>query len=912
MQDKNEKYDFNSDSAHVVILVCYSIFAVALIAESLLLSWENWAIPLVICGVIAAWGLHISQQLSQSNRLWIYIILMMITFFFYGIHSTSLFDLAPVIVFVILLASMSGKVGLINLCMITYYVTIIYNMFVATGENYSWDRVAVSRIVLHIFLVLMAGYTSKSIMKRWQQDWKVKDKEITNLVEMAEKTDDFLTNVSHELRTPIHAVIGLSEVMVKKETNDSIKRDMYSVKNAGHRVEQRLSDILDYTEIDTGKLKINSENYSISSIINDLIAEFKLLRDDTCELIFDMDIHIPSVLIGDQEKIKKILWHLISNGQKFTQDGCVYVHVFTLEKPYGVNLCMQVSDTGIGIQEEEIERVYEKFYQTEAGKDSWAGGLGMGLPIVHGFVRAMGGFVSMENGKDGGITVRVSIPQKVAAAKTCLEINNRDNLCVASYLKFEHFSNSKVREYYNEMIANMVNDFGILVHRAGKLSELNNLQKRYELTHLFTGAWEYEEITDEIEAMAKKFEVIVMADDKFSPREGSCVKVLRKPLYCIPVAAVLNKAFTEEEKEKKDRFYCPGVQVLIVDDEPMNLVVAEGIFRDYEMEVTTAGSGEKALEICEKQNFDLIFMDHMMPGMDGVETMKRLRERKREQGEEVCIVALTANAVSSAKDMIMSKEFDAFVSKPIELNELERTLKHLLPLSAFQYRSGGGETRSMENEWKDKERNELEKLKGVGIQTETGIHYCRNDYEFYRSLLMKFSEDAQGKKWDIKRAYEQEDWKDYAIRVHALKSTAKMIGAIKLSEMAKTLEMAAKEGDDVLIQRQHESMMAVYTMIEEEIANIFMSDDEESEVPAKDIEKDVLSECLSKLYNCLKTYEEERAEEIICDLKKYSFEGRQLKNLLKHAEKYVGDYDMELAMKEVQAIIAELTGGVSE
>ena len=167
---------------------------------------------------------------------------------------------------------------------------------------------------------------------------------------------------------------------------------------------------------------------------------------------------------------------------------------------------------------------------------------------------------------------------------------------------------------------------------------------------------------------------------------------MNKPLYALPLINIINAGSEYEnvrvdEAEEKPVF--PGVRALIVDDEVMNLVVASGLFKDYGMVTDVAGSGKEALGKYREKDYDVIFMDHMMPEMDGVEAMKRLRAMGREMGKECAIVALTANAVSGAREMFLSEGFDGFIAKPIEITEYERVMKHVLPPPFVKYRGGG-------------------------------------------------------------------------------------------------------------------------------------------------------------------------------------------------------------------------------
>ena len=280
------------------------------------------------------------------------------------------------------------------------------------------------------------------------------------------------------------------------------------------------------------------------------------------------------------------------------------------------------------------------------------------------------------------------------------------------------------------------------------------------------------------------------------------------------------------------------MKLLIVDDEPMNLVVGKSIFRSYGMEVTTVLSGQESIDICREKTFDIIFMDHMMSGMDGVEAMKKIRADVSGKNGEIPIVALTANAMSSAKQMFLAEGFDGFVSKPIEVEELERVMRQVLPKASITYEeisseeeksSGFEKMRKPETE-ESRQKSFPEQLRSLGIDTAEGLKYCMGDMEFYQSLLRQFASEEKEKSPLMGRYYESSDWYNYEILVHALKSTAKMIGAMDLSDKAKALEMAAKEKREEFIRENHYEMMSCYSDLAKGLREILPEEKAEDEV----------------------------------------------------------------------------------
>lgn len=826
---KNDDKNDNFQASHLMLLIGYSILAVILVVESFLMGWEKWALIPITIGMVFSWIFHIRQLLSTNARLWFYAILMMFSFFFYGIHQTSTFDLAVVMAGIMVLYTLTGKKALINFAVITYYLSMGYEITVMALSGEEFDSLVISRTVMHCLIIFLIGWFSKAIIDKWTQVLDKSKDEIVMLTDATNRLNDFLANVSHELRTPVNAVIGLTGICIDKEDKEDIRRDMIAVRNAGRKVAEQIGDILDYSEIDRKNIVVNNEDYMLSSILNDLVTEIREYKSKDVELIIDVDPSIPSVMNSDATKIKKILRALISNGLKYTHDGGVYVRISCENQDYGVNLSIEVTDTGIGMSEEELERVYERFYQVDSGRARLGGGLGLGLSIVSGFVSLLGGFMIIKSKPDVGTTVHVSLPQTVVDASSCMSVNNPDKLCLGAFLHFEKFENPVVREYYNSMVLNIVNGLGIQMHRVDNTDNLKRLKESLPMTHLFVGEEEYCSDIELMEKLAKDMIVVVVANQDFTLPAKSNARILEKPFYCFPVTTILNTDINTRVKEG-GKLRLNGVRALVVDDEPMNLVVGKSIFKRYGMVVSTATSGPESIDICREKQFDIIFMDHMMGGMDGVEAMKKIRGDVTGLDNNVPIVALTANAMSSAKQMFLSEGFDGFVSKPIEIEELERVLKQVLPKSllSFEYEDEEGNSYIAEEENDEEETKEAiikepekktlaEKLEGSKIDVEAGLKYCLGDEEFYNTLLIQFANEASEKIPALMDFYEQKDWGNYEIIVHALKSTSKMIGAMELSEEALKLEKAAKEKKESYIFDNHDHVMSVYEVLKEKI-----------------------------------------------------------------------------------------------
>ena len=831
MKKKSNRRDY-FESSHLTVLSCFTIFAVILAAESVLLSWERWMLIPIAAGVGLSWVIHIRQYLTATARVWIYSTLIMLMAFFYGIHITSAYDLGLVLSLFMMILISTGIEGLVTQCQITYYVTMTYDVFQMYKAGEVFDGLMITRTLLHYLVITVLAYVSRIIIKKWNLMMEKSEGEMQELSEATEKLNDFLANISHEIRTPINAVIGLTGVCLEKEMDDDIRENLVAVCDAGRRVGEQISDIQDYSEIEMDSIAVNEENYMISSLLNDIVSEVRPKCSDNIELVIDVDPAVPAVMTTDVIKLKKIIKHLVENGLKYTREGGIYVRVTAEERDYGINLRVLVKDTGIGMDNEELEKVTDRFYQADSGRTRSTSGLGLGLSIVNGFTGSLKGFLAIESAPGAGTTVKVSIPQKVVDTTDCMSLENRERLRIGAYLHFEKFENPHVRDFYNAMVKDLVVGLKVEMQRADNIETFEKLCKITHFTHVFVGQEEYEEAPEFFDSISMETLVAVVCTNSFKKPKNSNVRLMRKPFYCFPVIAFLNSDIDNLDKQEgKLKTY--GVKALVVDDEPLNHIVAKGILSGYGMEVSGAGSGPEAISYVQEHDVDIIFMDHMMPGMDGVEAMKRIRSILARGGKIVPIVALTANAVSTAKEMFIKEGFDGFLAKPIEIFELERILRKVLPKSCLTEEE---EDIVVPVHDTDVSAEDAAVLSDYGIDEKTGLRYTQNDREFYEQLLLQYSKDAPGKLINADKFLEEKDYKNYEILVHAIKSSSKMIGAMELSEAALKLEKAAEAGDIATIEMNHADTMKLFKNTSEGILKCLnIQADSGSEKPTDEI-----------------------------------------------------------------------------
>ena len=670
------------------ILILISLSCIALTVESILLGWEFWVPPLIIIGTVFLWVSNILGRPAVELRKVYYLVFAMLAVFYHGVHETSFFDISIVVALALAAYALLGHIYMMNL-FLAEYAAIMGIQFVLVSRSGSlvFDTLNISRIVLHVIFVLFIYFCSVwSIRERVEA--VESDRRKDELIETYDADmEDFLSNISHELRTPVNVVNGMSDLLIKR----SVGSEVYSIKDAGIRLAYQIEDIQDYTECKRKKIMLEEEEYMSISLINDVVTSFRFINSsDALELVVDMAPSVPAKMCGDIKKLHKIFRHLLENAVKFTKQGGIYVKMFTENTDYGVNLCIEMTDTGIGMDRKAIQSVSEGLYQVNKKRNRSSGGIGLGLYIVHGFTHSMGGFVNIESEKKNGTTVIVTIPQKVTDMKPCLSLNEAFTGNILFHVRSDKYKVPAVRDFYRAMASNLAAGIRAPLYSAETVRDIERLMEKLDVTYIFMGQEEYEENPEYFDRLSMGDVVIaVSAYTGFRPNPGSRVIAMPKPLYAYPVIRILNEGRDAGNLEIIDSTVKPvfdGVRALIVDDEPMNLVVATGLFADYSMIIDTAGSGREAITKFRNNEYDVVFMDHMMPEMDGVEAMHHIKRDAQETGRDIAVVALTANAVSGAKEMLMKEGFDGFIAKPIDLAAFERVMKRLLPAERISYR----------------------------------------------------------------------------------------------------------------------------------------------------------------------------------------------------------------------------------
>ena len=924
----------NPKNIEQIILIIYSLYTIAMTVISLLFSWEQWMPAIIICGMLFCWWVHLKKYKDYRFRALLTACLAWLNFILYGVHAAA---------YVEILATMSGLIILLGVYCIPeiVYISVGGSSFLLFYHGVVLKNIDILgqddayRTILKILSIYLVEYVTYYLIKT-QLKSNQRLMETMEALHMVERSkEDFMANVSHEIRTPINTVCGMSEMLLREELDPTVRGEVFDIQTAGRNLLSIVSDILDFSELESGKMDLVEEPYNITSTLNDVMNMTNAqLNGKKLELIVSCDANIPSAMVGDEQKLRRVIMNMVGNAVKFTQEGCITITLSARKEEYGVNLIVSVKDTGIGMNEVELEKLFSSFNQVDTKRNRQEGGVGLGLAISQAIVRKMGGFITVKSTPGQGSEFQFTVPQKVVDNTAIISLENPDAVNVVSYINMEKYTYAAIRDGYEECIRHMVDQLGFRFKQCRNLAELKRRLENTKYSHVFICWEEYCEDKEWFDQLAEQIPVVLVLDRENDEEVSGRFLRIYKPFYAVAMAAVLNGEQVIQSVGQSDRsgsrFIAPMSSILVVDDNMMNVKVVEGLLRPYQIKVFAAYSGKEALQKIESMDYDFVFMDHMMPEMDGVETMHRIRQKPGKYFQVVPIIALTANAIGGAREMFLAEGFQDFVAKPIELSVLERVLLRYIPPQKITKVSAEEAAKlAAKNGGSKAARSAEDAVAFDGINVKQGITYCGGKLEDYLEVVHIYYTTGLDKKVDIQNFYEQKDWKNYSILVHAVKSTSQGIGASELSDMAKELERAGKSADEEYIHSHHREMMEEYARVLEVLGGDTRINPEakrsasaetagdpsgnipEAEAPAEDalkaeelpeIASEELEGILGEIQEALGTFESEAVEEILKKLQGYRYGDQPLAELVEPIQKKASMFDFMGAEEELAGI----------
>jgi CheY-like chemotaxis protein len=490
---------------------------------------------------------------------------------------------------------------------------------------------------------------------------------------------DFLSSMSHEIRTPLNAIVGLSDAIYNSESMEEVKENSVDVINASNTLLEIVNGILDISKIEAGKLEIINTDYDSHKLFNNVTRLIKARIGDK-PLDFEVKIapDLPPALYGDHGSIKKIAINFLTNAVKYTSSGFVKFEVSCVNKDNVCRLIISVEDSGRGIKDEDLKKLFTKFQRLDEDRNTTIEGTGLGLAITKQLIELMGGNIVVESVYGKGSKFIAAIDQRISNAE--IEIEKEDNtdidltnkkILVVDDNKLNLKVAKKVLEVYNPVIE--LADSGFEAIEKIKNTKYDLILMDDMMPHM-SGVDTFKKLKEDVSFNTP---VIALTANAITGMKEKYLGIgfndyLSKPIEKPELNQVLKK-WIKTEEISASTLDLSNKSVLLVDDNKLNLKVAMKALEPYKVKVETVSSGIDAIEILKNIAFDLVLMDDMMPIMSGTEAFKKIREFSN-----VPISILTANNVEGAKENYLELGFDDYLAKPINKDELDRVIKKFL------------------------------------------------------------------------------------------------------------------------------------------------------------------------------------------------------------------------------------------
>jgi len=565
----------------------------------------------------------------------------------------------------------------IYMCLITVFIgRELPDFYINKPTWIDYIAIVIALIIVSILAVL-ATHTK---ILQYGLEYNNMSEAHLKVIDAYNSKDIFFANTSHEIRTPLNAIVGTVNLLLDEELDLKVRENVYNILNSCNALLSITDELMVLSNTDNNDLTIAEYKYDFAEMISDIVNMMSVrLMESQVVLYADIDKALPKYLYGDGSKVRQLFINVLNNAVKYTKEVKIIFSVTGEQSTKGLlNLHVEVKDTGIGIKPEALNKLFDDYRRDEEDEEKRAiEGTGLGLSLCKELAEKMGGFIKAESTYHVGSTFTFEIIQKVHSHEPIARVPSslREPAII--------FENNEELAESAKAVLSALNINTIVVHDRMGFEDCI-LSSRYR--YVFISADRYMENKRFIDKKITDHRIVVISDISRSIQIDRNCYVITRPVNIINSSMAYNNVNGSFSREiiQKGGFTCPDATILVVDDNLTNLEVASGLLKKYKANIITAVSGPECLNILEKTEVDLIFMDYMMPDMNGIDTLYAIRALNTENARNVPVVALTANVVSGAKEMFLEAGFAAYVSKPIDSLRLEKVIKDYIERSKIR------------------------------------------------------------------------------------------------------------------------------------------------------------------------------------------------------------------------------------
>lgn len=573
-----------------------------------------------------------------------------------------------------------GKFGFILSAIeaLFYVIIIVYGNSVqinAGMEQHAniYDYVGV--VIAIVISGILGGLLVKYKIKIQQKEKEEVDRIHAEIMKDYLSKDIFLVNLSHEIRTPMNAIVGTVNLLLDLNVNDRVRECSYNILNSCNALLSITNELMEISQSDNNSELLNIR-YDFYDLLMEIINMMSVrLIDSNINLYIEIADKVPRFMYSDVVKIRQLISNILNNAVKYTNAGKIIFRINSEQIDKDVtNLFFEVEDTGIGIKDELIPRLFNAYDKVQDSQDDLEKmeGSGLGLSICKEILDKLNGEIHVKSQYHIGSTFYFSFPQRFEQNRFLFNVNSPELFNALIYEKDEE-SNKQLIKIFDVLRIR----YTVPLNE----NELIKMINSHEFTHVFIAYEKYMDFIKFLDNGIKNERIIIISYVSQPITISNSGTIITRPVNALNISAAFNNENNNYVREviKQGDFTCPNATILVVDDNLTNLTVASGLLKKYKATVITALSGKECLNVLEKKKIDLVFLDYMMPEMNGIDTLLRIREIDNGRLKNLPVVALTANVVNGAKEMFIGAGFDYFISKPINIDKLENSLKTFIP-----------------------------------------------------------------------------------------------------------------------------------------------------------------------------------------------------------------------------------------